>query len=154
MSPALNGSSAIRRFERGDAIEIRDGITFDFYTGLPHVLWVSIVLPQFQHATESVCWDMYLFLCNRSTERLQFQSQRQSALHRQVATKTVHQLKRDEDTKWLNGPEAPSTKKPTKLLGKTSLLAQYDLRKICPWAMNLSGSSKRGGGHIFESCDI
>ena len=42
MSPGLNGSSAIRRFEHNDAIEIRDGITFDFYTGLPHmntVLW-------------------------------------------------------------------------------------------------------------------
>ena len=38
MSPALNGSSAIRRFEGSDAIEIRDGITFDFYTGLPHIL--------------------------------------------------------------------------------------------------------------------
>ena len=40
MSPALNGSSAIRRFERSDAIEIRNRITFDFYTGLPHMrLW-------------------------------------------------------------------------------------------------------------------
>ena len=38
MSPALNGSSAIQRFEGNDAIKIRDGITFDFYTGLPHVL--------------------------------------------------------------------------------------------------------------------
>ena len=37
MSPALNGSSAIRRFKHSDAIEIRDGITFDFYTGLPHI---------------------------------------------------------------------------------------------------------------------
>ena len=37
MSPALNGSSAILRFERSDAIEICDGITFDFYTGLPHI---------------------------------------------------------------------------------------------------------------------
>ena len=37
MSPALNRSSAIRRFEGSDAIEIRDGITFDFYTGLPHM---------------------------------------------------------------------------------------------------------------------
>ena len=36
MSPALNGSSAIRRFEHSDAIEIRDGIIFDFYPGLPH----------------------------------------------------------------------------------------------------------------------
>ena len=37
MSPALNGSSAIRRFEGNKAIEIREGITFDFYTGLPHI---------------------------------------------------------------------------------------------------------------------
>ena len=37
MSPALNGSSAVRRFEGNDAIEIRYGITFDFYTGLPHI---------------------------------------------------------------------------------------------------------------------
>ena len=36
MSPALNGSSAIR-FEGSDAIEICDGITFDFYMGLPHM---------------------------------------------------------------------------------------------------------------------
>ena len=38
MSAALRGSSAIRRFERNDAIKIRDGITFDFYTGLPHMV--------------------------------------------------------------------------------------------------------------------
>ena len=37
MSPALNGSSAIWRFEGSDAIEIHAGITFDFYTGLPHI---------------------------------------------------------------------------------------------------------------------
>ena len=37
MNPALNRSSAIRRFEHSNAIEIRDGITFDFYTGLPHM---------------------------------------------------------------------------------------------------------------------
>ena len=34
MSPALRGSSAIWHFEGNDAIEIRDKITFDFYTGL------------------------------------------------------------------------------------------------------------------------
>ena len=38
MSPTLNGSSTIRRFKRSDVIEIRDGITFDFYMGLPHML--------------------------------------------------------------------------------------------------------------------
>ena len=37
MSPARNGSSAVQRFEGSDAIEIRDGITFDFYMELPHI---------------------------------------------------------------------------------------------------------------------
>ena len=38
MSPALSGSSAIWRFEGNNAVEIRDGITFEFYTGLPHII--------------------------------------------------------------------------------------------------------------------
>ena len=37
MSPTLNRSSGIRRFKHSNAIEIHDGITFDFYTGLPHI---------------------------------------------------------------------------------------------------------------------
>ena len=37
MSPALDESSAIWCFEGSEAIEIRNGITFDFYTGLPHI---------------------------------------------------------------------------------------------------------------------
>ena len=42
MSPALNGSSVIRHFEGSDAIKICDGITFDFYTGLPHMVYIYI----------------------------------------------------------------------------------------------------------------
>ena len=38
MNPAPNESSTLQYFERGDAIEIRNGIMFDFYPGLPHVL--------------------------------------------------------------------------------------------------------------------
>ena len=37
MSFALNGSSALERFECGNAIEIRNGIMFDFYLGLSHM---------------------------------------------------------------------------------------------------------------------
>jgi len=40
MSPALKGSSALQRFERSNAIEIRNRIMFDFYPGLPHVLFL------------------------------------------------------------------------------------------------------------------
>ena len=43
MSHALNGSSVIRHFEGSNAIEIRDGITFDFNTGLPHMLVHDLV---------------------------------------------------------------------------------------------------------------
>ena len=41
MSPALNGSSLIRRFEGSKAIEIRNEITLDFYMGVPH-LFVTV----------------------------------------------------------------------------------------------------------------
>jgi len=39
MGPTPNGSSAL---QRGNALEIRNGIMFDFYPGLPHVhvLWI------------------------------------------------------------------------------------------------------------------
>ena len=36
-SPAFIGSSAIRCFKDNNAIKIHDRMTFDFYTGLPHV---------------------------------------------------------------------------------------------------------------------
>ena len=38
MSPALNGSSTLERFERSNVSEIRNGIMFDSYPGLPHTL--------------------------------------------------------------------------------------------------------------------
>ena len=37
MSSALNRRSALEWFECGNAIEIRNGIMFDFYPGLPHM---------------------------------------------------------------------------------------------------------------------
>ena len=37
MRPTLNKSSVIRCFKGSDVIEICDGITFDFYTGLSHM---------------------------------------------------------------------------------------------------------------------
>ena len=44
MSPALNRSSAIWRFEGSDAIEICGGIIFDFYTGLPHMSNIHVFM--------------------------------------------------------------------------------------------------------------
>ena len=37
MSPTLNGSSVLQCFEHSNAIEIRNGIMFDFYPGLPQI---------------------------------------------------------------------------------------------------------------------
>ena len=45
MSPALNRSSAMQRFKGSNAIEICDGITFDFYTGLPHIDIHATMMP-------------------------------------------------------------------------------------------------------------
>ena len=46
MSPALNRHSVLEHFERGNAIEIRNGIMFDFYPGLLHVIWACTKLDQ------------------------------------------------------------------------------------------------------------
>ena len=42
MSPALNGSSALLLFERGNVVEIHNGIMFDFYPGLPHLVYKDL----------------------------------------------------------------------------------------------------------------
>ena len=42
MSPTLNGSIALQRFEHANTVEIRDGIMFDFYPGLSHVIIVVV----------------------------------------------------------------------------------------------------------------
>ena len=44
MSPALNGSFALQRFECGNTVELRNGIMFDFYPGLPHICGSPYVL--------------------------------------------------------------------------------------------------------------
>ena len=39
-SPILNGNSAPECFERGNAMEIHNGIMFNFYPGLPHMTFL------------------------------------------------------------------------------------------------------------------
>ena len=46
MSPTRNGSAALQRFECGNAVEICNGITFDFYLGLPHMPLSSLSIYQ------------------------------------------------------------------------------------------------------------
>ena len=41
MGPTPNGSSALQRFERSNALEIRNRIMFNFYPGLPHMYSIS-----------------------------------------------------------------------------------------------------------------
>ena len=43
MSPTLNGSSALQHFERSNAIEIGNGVMFDFDPGLPQICWDNVV---------------------------------------------------------------------------------------------------------------
>ena len=56
MSPALNKRSAIRCFEGNEAIEIRDGITFDFDKGLPHMHICTHTDPRFQTSVVTNCF--------------------------------------------------------------------------------------------------
>ena len=44
MSPTLNESSVIRHFEGSNATKIRNEISFDFYTGLPHITMKPVVI--------------------------------------------------------------------------------------------------------------
>ena len=44
-----NGNTVLPRFEHGDAIEICNGIMFDYYLGLPHMLGLDYPV----HAVES-----------------------------------------------------------------------------------------------------
>ena len=37
MNPTLSGSTALQRVKLGNALEIRNRIIFDFYSGLPHI---------------------------------------------------------------------------------------------------------------------
>ena len=73
MSPALNGSSAIQHFEGNDAIEIRDGITFDFYTRLPH-LQNSSTLGRLGTATLGICPRMSNPICLTECRSVRFRS--------------------------------------------------------------------------------
>ena len=41
MSPARSGSTALQHFECGNVTAIRNGIMFNFYPGLPHILIVA-----------------------------------------------------------------------------------------------------------------
>ena len=49
MSPTFNGSSVIQRFKHSNAIEICNGITFDFYC---HIIYI---VPHYQFVSKSTC---------------------------------------------------------------------------------------------------
>ena len=53
MSPALNGSSAIRHFKHSNAIEIHNEITFNFYMGLPRIQRIISCFLTFSTAAET-----------------------------------------------------------------------------------------------------
>ena len=56
MNPTLSGSSALQRVKLGDVPEIRNGIIFDFYSGLPHMRKIACPYsPQLWSYVTSVC---------------------------------------------------------------------------------------------------
>ena len=51
MSLALNRGSALKCFERGNTMEICNGIMFNFYPGLPHIPNLTKESPWAEHLT-------------------------------------------------------------------------------------------------------
>ena len=47
MSPTRNGSTMIQRFKGDNAIEIRNGIMFDFYLGLAHMVLQNLYMQMY-----------------------------------------------------------------------------------------------------------
>ena len=47
MSPALKGSSVLQYFEHGNTVEIHNGKMFDFYPGLPHMMFRIVYTKSF-----------------------------------------------------------------------------------------------------------
>ena len=69
MNPTHNGSTALLRFERSTMIEIRNGVMFNFYLGLPHVCTFALTTTPSSLAggsrrcyssTASSCHSLYL----------------------------------------------------------------------------------------------
>ena len=56
MSPALNESTTLECFERGNTVEIRNEIMFDFYPGLPHIYVVAVVTAIMQVYAHTCRW--------------------------------------------------------------------------------------------------
>ena len=56
MSPALKGSYVLQRFERGNAVKIRNDIMFDFYTELTHKIFIHLSTTQWLNY-----WLMFVF---------------------------------------------------------------------------------------------
>ena len=69
MSPALNGSSAIRCFKGSTVIKICDRITSDFYTGLPFTV-TDDLLTEINYATCIVWSSCEELQCQQLRERL------------------------------------------------------------------------------------
>ena len=62
MSPTLNGSSMLERFERSNASEIHNGIMFDFYPGLPH-MYIQV------HTSVVPCTPAYIYMYLNGSSR-------------------------------------------------------------------------------------
>ena len=69
MSPTLNKSSALQRFECGNAIEIRNEIMFDYYLRLPHMYYANVIeghktiTCSSHHIYSTSVWDDFDFQC-------------------------------------------------------------------------------------------
>ena len=62
MSPTVDGSIALQCFERGNTVEIRNGIMFDFYPELHHMYMFMKTLKMVKKVSIVCTWNILLFL--------------------------------------------------------------------------------------------
>ena len=55
MSPTLSGSLALYHIKLGDALELCNGIIFDFYSGLPHLCMQRCLVVTFSEVLHKHC---------------------------------------------------------------------------------------------------
>ena len=67
MSPTPCGCSALQCIKIGDALEICDGITFDFYSGMPYMVFI---VSAFVWQRKSTGYLSYILITEAATLKL------------------------------------------------------------------------------------
>ena len=99
MSPTINGSMALQRVEHNNAVQIHNGIMFDFYPGLPRIQFVWKTDLSIKHLqipiwmTQHTFWHLLILTQDsRNKNLIQFRSMRCMYYWTRNGTSILHTL--------------------------------------------------------------